>query len=617
MKSNKKHVVSSSNFQQDVRSLKNSSRTNRRCLIGSVIHSIAFGEIEIIDHGAIVYDLNGVIQQVIDLKKHPLSSEALASFEQVQDFTGKLIIPGFVDAHCHAPQYVFSGTGMDLPLLQWLEKYTFPCEAKFRDEAFARLAYEKSIKRHLKCGTTFASYFATIHLNACKVLVDVINEVGQRAHVGKVSMDRNSPDFYIEETEEGGEAAEEFVQYVLSQTEVGRKLLFSTSTSIPARATRAVSFSSNIDLVQYNPPSYELSTPAESHGRKRVRAVSLMSEEDLSIVTKEDKRLKTSPVTTTSSDDSVMQFVNIEEELSHPPTPTLLNRQDTPLIIPCITPRFVPTCTKDIMQRLGEIAKKYGLPVQSHMSESVNEIAWVAELHPECDTYAGVYEQYGLLHEKAYMAHCCHSSKEEREILRKTGASAVHCASSNFMLSSGVMDVRQFLEEGIKVALGTDVAGGYSPSMLDALRQAVIASRVKGFEYKKMMKEQEQEREVVDSSRLSPSESGDDASLSSVSSPSTPSSSSALVEKDYKSLNYVEAFHLATVGGAEVLGMGDVVGNFMVGKKLDCLIIDVHHEDSPIDIFEHESSSEHFQKFLFLGDDRNIAHVFVDGKCVI
>ena len=111
-------------------------------------------------------------------KNHPI--EWFNQFANVYDLGNKLIIPGFIDCHVHAPQYVFSGTGMDLPLLQWLEKHTFPCEASFKDEDFARASYQKSVQRHLKCGTTFASYFATIHNPASKVLVDVIKTVGQR-----------------------------------------------------------------------------------------------------------------------------------------------------------------------------------------------------------------------------------------------------------------------------------------------------------------------------------------------------------------------------------------------------------------------------------------------------
>ena len=79
--------------------------------------------------------------------------------------------------------------------------------------------------RHLKCGTTFASYFATIHNRASKELVDIIQTVGQRAYVGKVNMDRNAPDFYIEKTDEGCDHTENFIQHVLSLTSVGRSFL--------------------------------------------------------------------------------------------------------------------------------------------------------------------------------------------------------------------------------------------------------------------------------------------------------------------------------------------------------------------------------------------------------
>lgn len=74
---------------------------------------------------------------------------------------------------------------------------------------------------------------------------------------------------------------------------------------------------------------------------------------------------------------------------------------------------------------------------------------------------------------------------------------------------------------------------------------------------------------------------------------------------------------MATQGGAEALGMGAVVGNFLVGKQLDCLVIDVHAEDSPIDAFGEESVFNLFEKFVYIGDDRNIAEVFVGGKQVL
>lgn len=285
---------------------------------------------------------------------------------------------------------------------------------------------------------------------------------------------------------------------------------------------------------------------------------------------------------------------------------TLLNKIDTPRVVPCITPRFVPTCSSEMMNALSSISNRYGLPLQSHLSESLAEIDWVKFLHPECNSYGDVYHKHGMLHDFSYMAHCCHSDQKERDLLRTTGTGIVHCPSSNFMLGSGVLDVRQLVLEGCKVALGTDVAGGYSPSMLDAMRQAIIASRVKQIEFKK-----------IKSDKIA---AGDE---------------NAKNEKDYEPLGYKEAFYLATQAGADVLGMGDVVGNFIKGKKLDCLIVNGNghttelnsnfdsnevvqeaYNKSTFDIFDHDELIEKFQKFLFLGDDRNIESIYVDGKKV-
>ena len=114
-------------------------------LVGAIVHSISLGELEMLSRGALVAD-NGVILRVVDLTKKNCSLEELCGELKnsnngrnvvMRDFGESLIMPGFIDTHCHAPQYVFTGTGMDLPLLQWLEKYTFPCESRFNDEEFA------------------------------------------------------------------------------------------------------------------------------------------------------------------------------------------------------------------------------------------------------------------------------------------------------------------------------------------------------------------------------------------------------------------------------------------------------------------------------------------------
>lgn len=483
-------------------------------LVGTLVHSVSFGTLELIINGAICHR-NGIITDIFDLDKQP---DALNGVDEVVDYKGKLIIPGFIDAHCHAPQYVFTGTGMDLPLLEWLNKYTFPTESKFKDEVFARYAYDKAVRRHLKSGTTFCAYYGTVHLEASKVLAEIVQSVGQRAFVGKVNMDRNSPDFYIEETIKGCDDAEAFVRYVLAMTPTGKKFLDATDQDTGATV-------------------------------------------------------------------ETMQAAGVLTSAGFEERPTLLNKVDSPLVLPILTPRFVPTCTAEMMNRLGFISYKYGLPVQSHLSESIAEIAWVKELHPDCATYADVYNSCNLLHSATIMGHACYSNDAERTLLHRKNATVVHCASSNFNLCSGVMDVRLFMADGIRVGLGTDVAGGHSASMLDCMRQSLVASRVVGFDQRGK----------------------DDAAK-------TVSIHKEVVE--YPPMSYMEMFHLATVGSAEALGMGDVVGNFKIGKALDCLVVDTDCKDSAIDIFDHEGAIEKFQKFLFLGDDRNIESIYVHGKKV-
>ena len=133
-------------------------------IFGSIIHSLSIENLQIIKDGMIIYTAYGIIERVINLENRVINKKDCANkFKLVYDYTGKLIIPGFIDAHCHAPQYVFAGIGMDLQLLDWLNTYTYPSEAKFSDVGYARITFDKAVKRHLKNGTTFASYFGTIH----------------------------------------------------------------------------------------------------------------------------------------------------------------------------------------------------------------------------------------------------------------------------------------------------------------------------------------------------------------------------------------------------------------------------------------------------------------------
>ncbi|MCQ2802977.1 MAG: amidohydrolase family protein, partial [Bacilli bacterium] len=149
------------------------------------------------------------------------------------------------------------------------------------------------------------------------------------------------------------------------------------------------------------------------------------------------------------------------------------------LIKPIITPRFIPSCTDKLMEELGNIANENNLPIQSHLSENLGEIAWVKELHPECEEYWDAYAKYNMWNNKTLMAHCVHSSTRERKAIKDAGVYVVHCPSSNEDLTSGYAQIRKMLDEGINVVIGSDVAGGDHLSMFDNVAATIRASKAR------------------------------------------------------------------------------------------------------------------------------------------
>lgn len=121
---------------------------------------------------------------------------------QLVDYSGKLVIPGLVDLHIHAPQFAFRGLGMDLELLDWLNTNTFPEESKYKDLSYAIEAYSIFTEAMKQSATTRACVFATIHVPATEMLMDMLSDAGICGFVGKVNMDRNSPDYLIESNPE-------------------------------------------------------------------------------------------------------------------------------------------------------------------------------------------------------------------------------------------------------------------------------------------------------------------------------------------------------------------------------------------------------------------------------
>ena len=130
----------------------------------------------------------------------------------IVDRSGCLVIPGLSDLHIHAPQYVFMGMHMDEELLEWLEKHTFPAEAAFSDTGFAREAYGSFAEALLKTPTTRLSAFGTIHEDSALILMDILGKAGFYGYVGKVNMDRNSPDSLVEDTDESIASTRSFIE---------------------------------------------------------------------------------------------------------------------------------------------------------------------------------------------------------------------------------------------------------------------------------------------------------------------------------------------------------------------------------------------------------------------
>ncbi|KAJ5112800.1 Amidohydrolase 1 [Penicillium argentinense] len=245
------------------------------------------------------------------------------------------------------------------------------------------------------------------------------------------------------------------------------------------------------------------------------------------------------------------------------------------LVKPILTPRFAISCESDLLQGIGEIAKEHpDLPIQTHFNEAQQEIQYTRQLFPQFRTEADLYRQYGLLNDRTILAHCIFLEEEEIQTLQHLRCGVAHCPISNTTMQEFmVAPIREYLRRGIKVGLGTDSGGGYSSSMLDAMKQAFIVSNARHMLTK-----------------------GQDAPLS-----------------------LAEGFFLATLGGAQVCGLEDRVGNFAVGKEFDALQIHTGELEQPgvmSPVEEDDSVLAIFEKFLMTGDDRNIVKVYVRGRSV-
>lgn len=243
------------------------------------------------------------------------------------------------------------------------------------------------------------------------------------------------------------------------------------------------------------------------------------------------------------------------------------------VVLPSVQPRGGPYCSPELMAGLGKLSNTGSndrIRVQGHMCETVNDIEMTKAVHPEFENYSEMYQHYGLMHDKSILAHCIHLSDKDIEVLRDSQAGVAHNPNSNTCLRDGECPVRKLLNAGVKVGLGTDCSAGYSTSILDAMRQASNVSRHLAIHSK----------------------------------------------DDTVTLGFEEIVFLATMGSARVLALDHQVGNFETGKKFDALVVDVGLNDS-INVSGWEDDDlALIKKWVFLGDDRSIRLVYVNGRLV-
>lgn len=228
-----------------------------------------------------------------------------------------------------------------------------------------------------------------------------------------------------------------------------------------------------------------------------------------------------------------------------------------------ITPRFSPTSTPDQLAALGALWSEHPeCLMQTHLSEQLDEIAWVRDLFPQARDYLDTYEEFGLLGANGLYGHAIHLEPRERDRLRDVGAALVHCPTSNTFIGSGLFDMTGLVQDGHRIGLATDTGGGSDFSMLRTMAAAYEIGQL----------------------RVGP-------------------------------LHPASLLWLATVGSAQSLRLGDSIGRIAPGLEADLVVLDLHATQA---ISQRASRATDIWEAVFptimMGDDRAIASVWVNGR---
>jgi len=228
-----------------------------------------------------------------------------------------------------------------------------------------------------------------------------------------------------------------------------------------------------------------------------------------------------------------------------------------------ITPRFAPTSTPEQLERAGQLKAEFpDVYVHTHLSENKDEIAWVKDLFPHQNGYLDVYHHYGLTGQRSVFAHCVHLEDTEWKCMHDTNSAIAFCPTSNLFLGSGLFPLKKTWDQQVKVGLGTDIGAGTSFSLLQTVNEAYKVQQLQG-----------------------------------------------------DKLSAYESLYHATLGGAKALDLDDKLGNFIVGKEADFVVLDL--KATALQQLR-QSRAKSIEDSLFalftMGDDRNIEATYIYGQ---
>ena len=423
-------------------------------LISAMVNPTGDGRLAYFDKACLLWDEQGKITY---FAAEMPSVDRIAG-HQVLLREHMIALPGLIDLHTHLPQYEFAGQGAEA-LLPWLEKYTFPQEARFSEESVAELQSLNFFQSCLSQGTTTVVAYLSSHRRAAEIAFAEAARSGLRAYLGLTLMDRNVP---------------------------------AALATTPPQAEKDM-----IALIELY------------HGKGK------------------------------------LQFV--------------------------VTPRFAISCTSALLTLCGEMSRAHKTLLQTHISENLAEIDETLRLFPQAGSYSAVYDMHGCLHERTLLGHGIHLGENERTLIKERLSVVVHCPVSNNFLGSGIMPYSRWQGEGLRLGLGTDVAAGYSLSMLNEAKQMTEMAKLR-----------------------------------------------AHIDKGTTTVTMETALHQATLGNAAAIGREQELGSFAVGKRADIALIDDAKCDTLLDEERNHYAAlrERLARVLYRHHPEMVAATLIDGEMV-